>query len=69
MVTAADGAETFYQLANNSTRTEGLELAIERDRKAADVSQTASMRSPVSSVVEHQTFNLRVVGSIPPSGD
>ena len=37
MMTAANGAESFYQLANNSTRTEGLELAIERDKKAADV--------------------------------
>ena len=37
MMTAADGAETFYQLSNNKTRSEGLELAIERDKKAADV--------------------------------
>ena len=26
-------------------------------------------KSPVSSVVEHQTFNLRVMGSTPISGD
>lgn len=39
MVTAANGAEPFYQLANNSTRTEGIELAIDRDKRAADVSQ------------------------------
>ena len=41
LVTAANGAESFYQLANNSTRTEGLELAIERDRRAADVSKAS----------------------------
>ena len=29
---------------------------------------TISVKSPVSSVVEHQTFNLRAVGSIPTSG-
>ena len=37
MMTAANGAEAFYQLSNNKTRSEGLELAIERDKKAADV--------------------------------
>ena len=37
MMTAANGAETFYQLSNNNTRSEGLELAIERDKGAADV--------------------------------
>ena len=39
MMTAANGAEAFYQLSNNKTRSEGLELAIERDKKAADVRQ------------------------------
>lgn len=33
LVTAADGAETYYTLANNVARTEGLELARELDRK------------------------------------
>ena len=37
MVTAASGAESFYQLDNNSTRSEGFELARERDTKAAEV--------------------------------
>jgi predicted ATPase len=36
MVTAASGAESFYQLDNNSTRSEGFELARERDTKAAE---------------------------------
>ena len=72
-MTAANGAPSFYQVANNSTRTEGIELAIERDRKAAEVRidlvVVMSVSSPVSSVVEHQTFNLRVKGSTPLSGD
>ena len=33
MVTAADGAEQYYTLSNNEARHEGLELAIEVDRK------------------------------------
>ena len=37
MMTAANGAEQFYQLANNATRSEGLELARELDTKAAQV--------------------------------
>jgi len=37
MVTAANGAEPFYQLSNNPSRSEGLELARERDCKAAQV--------------------------------
>ena len=37
MVTAASGAETFYQLENNATRSEGFELARDRDAKAAEV--------------------------------
>ena len=37
MLTSASGAEQFYQLANNSARTEGLELAREMDGKAAQV--------------------------------
>ena len=36
-VTAAKGAEAFYQTENNDTRSEGLELACERDSKAAEV--------------------------------
>ena len=37
LVTAASGAEKFYQLENNTVRTEGIELARERDAKAAQV--------------------------------
>ena len=37
MVTAANGAEEFYQLANNATRSESFELARELDTKAAQV--------------------------------
>ena len=37
-VTSAKGAEQFYQTRNNSVRNEGIELAIERDYKAAQVS-------------------------------
>ena len=38
MMTAAKGAESFYQLDNNPSRSEGLELAREMDTKAATVS-------------------------------
>ena len=37
MMTAASGAEQFYQLSNNSARSEGIELARELDTKAAQV--------------------------------
>ena len=39
MMTAANGAEEFYHLGNNPTRSEGLELARDRDSKAAMVSR------------------------------
>ncbi len=42
MVTAANGAEEFYQLSNNPSRLEGLELAKDRDRKAAQVCEHMS---------------------------
>ena len=32
-VTAADGAESFYSLENNNTRSEGADLARELDKK------------------------------------
>jgi thymidylate kinase len=38
--TAAKGAEAFYQLINNKTRTEGIEQARDRDTKAAQVTMT-----------------------------
>ena len=37
MMSAANGAEAFYQLANNKTRFETVEQAIVRDKRAADV--------------------------------
>ena len=37
MVTAAVGAGPFYQLDNNTTRSEGIEQARERDTKAGEV--------------------------------
>lgn len=37
MVTAASGAEKFYQLSNNAVRSESIELARELDGKAAQV--------------------------------
>ena len=36
MVSAAKGAEEFYTIENNTSRTEGLEEAIMRDTKAAE---------------------------------
>ena len=33
MVTAADGAPSYYTLENNTTRTEGIDAAIEQDNK------------------------------------
>ena len=36
-VTAAKGAEKFYQTSNNAVRSEGIVEAIERDSKAAQV--------------------------------
>lgn len=38
MMTAANGAEAFYQLDNNPARSEGLELARDLDSRAANVS-------------------------------
>ncbi len=40
MMTAAKGAEDFYQLDNNPARSEGLELARDLDARAANVSLT-----------------------------
>lgn len=39
MTTAADGAEEYYTLANNSTRKEGLKEAVEMDRLTRAVSR------------------------------
>ena len=37
MVTAAKGAEQFYTIEHHASRTEGIELARERDTSAANV--------------------------------
>ena len=39
-VTAAKGAENFYQISSNAVRIEGIEQARERDNKAIQVSNT-----------------------------
>lgn len=51
MVTAANGAEPFYQLTNNSTRTEGFQLARELDAKAAQ----AWVGHPYCDVIDNST--------------
>ena len=48
MLTAARGAESFYQLSNNHTRSEGLDLARELDAKAANVNAVEPL--PISSL-------------------
>lgn len=42
--TAAKGAEMFYQLTNNATRGEDLDLARERDTQAAQVSYNTCIK-------------------------
>ena len=37
MVSAAQGAEQFYTIEHHASRTEGIELARERDAAAANV--------------------------------
>lgn len=37
LMTAANGAESFYQTSNNSIRSEGIDLARKLDHKAAQV--------------------------------
>ena len=37
MVTAASGAEPYYELSSNNTRSEGLDLARRRDSRAGEV--------------------------------
>lgn len=37
MVTAADGAEAYYTLKNNNTRSEGIKEAIDLDRTTRNV--------------------------------
>lgn len=37
MVTAADGADSYYTLKNNSARSEGIKEALEQDRATRNV--------------------------------
>ncbi|CAD5234301.1 unnamed protein product [Bursaphelenchus xylophilus] len=49
MVTAADGAENYYTLANNAARSEGLRQALEQDR----VTRNAWVGHPYVDVVDN----------------
>lgn len=51
MVTSAKGAEQFYQTRSNSVRNENIELAIERDSKAAQ----AWVGHPYCDVIDNST--------------
>lgn len=57
LVSAADGAEQFYTTANNSERTEGLELARELDKKIIQ----AWMGHPHLRVINnHEDFDNKI---------
>ncbi len=62
MMTAANGAESFYQLENNPSRSEGLELAREMDTKAALVRGREGGRER-----HDETISLLSPPSLPPS--
>ncbi|CAL1281897.1 unnamed protein product [Larinioides sclopetarius] len=51
LITAANGAEEFYNIEDNSCRTEGLDLARERDRRAAE----AWVGHPYIDVIDNST--------------
>eukprot|EP00834_Sanchytrium_tribonematis_P003621 NODE_146_length_15710_cov_0.617385.p1 type:complete len:369 gc:universal NODE_146_length_15710_cov_0.617385:12788-13894(+) len=51
MVSAADGAEKFYNLATNTVRTEGIELAKELDEKI----RNAWIGHPYLSIIDNST--------------
>jgi hypothetical protein len=48
MVSAAQGAEQFYSIEDHSSRSEGLELARERDTSAAQVNIFRKLKSSVT---------------------
>lgn len=50
LTTAADGAEKYYSLANNTARSEGIKEAIERDR----ITRNAWVGHPYFDVVDNQ---------------
>ena len=45
MVSAAKGAEQFYTIEHHASRSEGIELAQERDSAAANVNMNLSLKS------------------------
>ncbi|KCV73203.1 hypothetical protein H696_00746 [Fonticula alba] len=51
LVTAADGAEGYYTLANNAARSEGLSLARELDKKSCN----AWVGHPVLDIIDNST--------------
>ncbi|XP_054724393.1 TRPL translocation defect protein 14-like isoform X2 [Uloborus diversus] len=51
LITAANGAEDFYNIEDNNCRTEGLELARERDLRAAE----AWIGHPYIDVIDNST--------------
>lgn len=57
MVTAANGAERFYALDNNSTRTEGIEVACLLDKKTKNV----WIGHPYIDVIDNSTnFEMKI---------
>jgi len=57
LVSAADGAEQFYTTANNSERTEGLELAREMDKK---VISAWSEHPRLRVINNHENFDTKI---------
>lgn len=57
LVSAADGAEQFYTTANNSERTEGIELARELDKK---VIQAWSGHPHLRVINNHENFDTKI---------
>ncbi len=61
MMTAANGAEPFYQLDNNASRSEGLELARELDTKAAQVQPTPQTGYTLFCIIYYNIWEVRNV--------
>jgi len=60
MVTAADGAESFYTLKNNSTRSEGIQQAINQDQ----ITRNAWLGHPYVDIVDNVScgnFNAKIL--------
>lgn len=57
LVSAADGAEQFYTTANNSERTEGIELARKLDKK---VIQAWSEHPHLRVINNHEDFDTKI---------